>query len=241
MTHWPTCSRIRLRPARPTPRDFPTSATNRSSHRSSWSATRAAITGPGSTVHRLVIRTFNTRPVARRRAADLTAADRHLVPPRTSVEVGETAVDVRRWRDGKLVSVGGDVQPDLRIATRGELAQVDDRGRGAPAKVPARAGRRDRPAAVPARRARAWRRPARPARRRRGAPSAATDSPGRSGVGAGRLRRSTTRIPGRAPRPSSTSAAADDWQQMRSIRLALAEVTAARHSAPDVGSGSAAC
>jgi hypothetical protein len=50
---------------------------------------QAAITGPGSDVHRLVVRTFNDAPEKDGAAADTTAADRHLLPPRTSVELGE--------------------------------------------------------------------------------------------------------------------------------------------------------
>ena len=48
-----------------------------------------AVTGPGSALDRLVIRTFNATPDWDAEAADLTAADRHVVPPRTSVEMGE--------------------------------------------------------------------------------------------------------------------------------------------------------
>ncbi|MBP6016522.1 MAG: hypothetical protein KA586_07360 [Candidatus Promineofilum sp.] len=49
----------------------------------------AAITGPGSSVNRLVIRTYNDNPAADANPADTTAGDRHLLPPRTSVEMGE--------------------------------------------------------------------------------------------------------------------------------------------------------
>ncbi len=49
----------------------------------------AAITGQGSAVDRLVIRTFNTSEEQDGAAADTTAGDRHLLPPRTSVEMGE--------------------------------------------------------------------------------------------------------------------------------------------------------
>ena len=48
-----------------------------------------AVTGNGSTVDRLVIRTFNDGIEQDEAAADLTANDRHLLPPRTSVEMGE--------------------------------------------------------------------------------------------------------------------------------------------------------
>jgi hypothetical protein len=48
-----------------------------------------ALTGPGSAVDHLVIRTFNSDPSLDAAAADLTAADRHILPPRASVEMGE--------------------------------------------------------------------------------------------------------------------------------------------------------
>jgi hypothetical protein len=47
------------------------------------------VTDPGSALDRLVIRTFNAAPDQDAAAADLSAAERHLVPPRTSVEMGE--------------------------------------------------------------------------------------------------------------------------------------------------------
>jgi hypothetical protein len=48
-----------------------------------------AVTAPGSAIDRLVIRSFNDDISKDSDPADLTAADRHLVPPRTSVEMGE--------------------------------------------------------------------------------------------------------------------------------------------------------
>src|SRR2546428_568520 len=48
-----------------------------------------ALTEPGSAVDRIVVRTFNTDINHDAIAADVTAADRHIVPPRTSVEMGE--------------------------------------------------------------------------------------------------------------------------------------------------------
>ena len=49
----------------------------------------AAITGPGSAVDRLVIRTFNADPSQDTAAVDVTAGDRHILPPRASVEICE--------------------------------------------------------------------------------------------------------------------------------------------------------
>jgi len=47
------------------------------------------VTGPGSQLNRLVIRTFNSQPSQDGDPADLTAADRFIAPPATSVEMGE--------------------------------------------------------------------------------------------------------------------------------------------------------
>jgi hypothetical protein len=47
------------------------------------------VTGPGSQLHRLVMRTFNADPSQDDQPADLTASDRFIVPPSTSVEMGE--------------------------------------------------------------------------------------------------------------------------------------------------------
>lgn len=49
----------------------------------------AALTEPGSAVDRLVIRTWNDGIANDAIPADTTAADRHLLPPRISVEMGE--------------------------------------------------------------------------------------------------------------------------------------------------------
>jgi hypothetical protein len=48
-----------------------------------------AVTDPGSAVERLVIRTFNSSTDKDHEAADTTAADRHIIPPRASIEMGE--------------------------------------------------------------------------------------------------------------------------------------------------------
>jgi hypothetical protein len=64
---------------------------------------QAAVTGPGSAVHRLVIRTFNDGIDNDARSADLAAGDRHIVPPRTSVELGER-MGMFDGSDGRLKS-----------------------------------------------------------------------------------------------------------------------------------------
>jgi hypothetical protein len=49
----------------------------------------AGVTGAGSQLERLVIRTFNSEPALDGMAANLEAGDRHILPPRTSVEMAE--------------------------------------------------------------------------------------------------------------------------------------------------------
>lgn len=63
-----------------------------------------AVTGPGSALHRLVLRTHNATPEQDGDAADLTASDRHIVPPRTSVEMAE--------RLGMLDAADGSLKSD---------------------------------------------------------------------------------------------------------------------------------
>lgn len=48
-----------------------------------------AVTGPGSSIDRLVIRTYNSAPALDGATADLAAGDRHLAPPRTTVDLAE--------------------------------------------------------------------------------------------------------------------------------------------------------
>lgn len=47
------------------------------------------LTGAGSSLDRLVIRTYNTDPSLDESAADPAASDRHIAPPRTHVEIAE--------------------------------------------------------------------------------------------------------------------------------------------------------
>lgn len=62
---------------------------------------QAAVTGPGSALHRLVIRTFNAGAEHDGDAAKLDASDRHVVPPRTSAELAER-MGMFDGPDGKL-------------------------------------------------------------------------------------------------------------------------------------------
>jgi hypothetical protein len=63
------------------------------------------ITDPGSQLDRLVIRTYNDHPSKDTDAADLTASDRHILPPRTSIEIAE--------RLGMLDDATGKLNPAL--------------------------------------------------------------------------------------------------------------------------------
>lgn len=97
---------------------------------------REAVTGPGSAVHRLVIRTFNNGIGKDGVAAKLSASGRHILPPRTSVELGERMgmfdgpdgrlkSDAATWAlaaardEGKLATdtfeIAGKVAPDVPI------------------------------------------------------------------------------------------------------------------------------
>ncbi len=82
----------------------------------------AAVTGPGSTLLRLVIRTDNISADQDQRAAATGAASRHLLPPRTSVELGER-LGMFDDTNGKL---RGDAATWQLIGERdaGELPQV---------------------------------------------------------------------------------------------------------------------
>ncbi|HWQ84777.1 MAG TPA: hypothetical protein VN363_09430, partial [Anaerolineales bacterium] len=61
------------------------------------------VTGPGSQLERLVIRTFNADPSKDNDPADLTASDRFISPPSTSVEVAER-LGMFDDSNGKLVN-----------------------------------------------------------------------------------------------------------------------------------------
>jgi hypothetical protein len=63
----------------------------------------AGVTGPGSQLERLVIRTFNDDETKDDLPADLSASDRFIAPPSTSVEVGER-MGMFDDAQGKLIS-----------------------------------------------------------------------------------------------------------------------------------------
>jgi hypothetical protein len=74
------------------------------------------VTAPGSQLQRIVIRTFNDGPAGDEEPADATAAERFIVPPSTSVEVGE-----------RMGMFDKDGRPDTSAAM---YALIGDRDRG---------------------------------------------------------------------------------------------------------------
>jgi hypothetical protein len=64
----------------------------------------AAVTAPGSAVDRLVIRTFNDDIGKDADAADISNAERHIIPPRAAIEMGE--------RLGTFDDAGGKLKSD---------------------------------------------------------------------------------------------------------------------------------
>lgn len=184
----------------------------------------AAITGAGSAVDRLVLRTFNADPGEDTAAADLTASDRHILPPRTSVETcelhglfddaaGHLKGDAATWsligaRDGgelplSSITVAGktDTYPLITAAAYQPLPYLLD---------PLAAG-----AAV------------------RNLPGTATGTRGDVAPGAGAAAPVAYQaLSDPNPRPGSATVVgfgADDWQQRVGFRLALAEPPVSAH------------
>lgn len=71
---------------------------------------QAGIQDQGSALDRIVIRTFNDDPTKDEDPADTTVGDRHIVPPRTSVEMGE--------RLGMFDDATGKLKADAAIYNR---------------------------------------------------------------------------------------------------------------------------
>jgi hypothetical protein len=175
-----------------------------------------AVTDPGSAVDRLVIRTFNDGEDQDSRAADTTAGDRHLLPPRISVELGERLgmfddaagklkSDAATWTligerdEGELPSVPitiGGLEQDHPLDPAGHLGPVpylpDPLSRGVAL---------------------------------RDLPGAADGSLGHAGNVAGPIVHELLDDP--SPRAGSATIvgfpAADDWQQTAGVRLELRE------------------
>jgi hypothetical protein len=93
----------------------------------------AAVTSPGSAVDRLVIRSFNDDITKDTDAADISNAERHIIPPRAAIEMGER-MSTFDDASGKLKS---DAATWKLIADRdsGELhkKKIIIKGRAAPA------------------------------------------------------------------------------------------------------------
>lgn len=172
------------------------------------------VTGPGSAIDRLVIRTFNGGAEADATAADLNAAERHILPPRTSVELGE--------RLGMFDDANGKLKSDAAtwqlIADRdaGELAHVKLVVAGKEADYPLEQGEDVEPL------------PYLPDPLARGA--ALRDLPGTSAQTVGEAAGgplSYEALDDPSPRPGSATIiefpGADVWEDTRGFRLALAE------------------
>ncbi len=187
---------------------------------------QAAVTGPGSAVHRLVMRSFNVGPENDGIVPDLTASDRHILPPRTSVELAER-MGMLDGPDGKLKS-GPDTY-DLAVARdAGQLSLSTFEMAGKMADVPLEPG-----ATIDAL-------PYLPDLLARGA--AIRDLPGSPTPTVGRAAPDAAAAGPVAyavltdinPRPGSATLvsfnAGTDWEQTLGFRLALAETSA---GAPD--------
>jgi hypothetical protein len=181
------------------------------------------VTEPGSQLDRLVIRTFNSEPALDGSAADLTASDRHILPPRTSVEIAE--------RLGMLDDVAGKISRSpalysvLAAKDGAELNQVEAMVAGQAQAFPLEANERiDTLPYIPDVLARGAALRDLPGTL---AHSVATVQPGVEPEAA---------VPYRLlddpnPRPGSATlvsfGGAEDWQTIQPFRLALAEGNAA--------------
>ena len=181
----------------------------------------AAITGPGSTLHRLVIRTFNRDPSLDAAPADLTASDRHLVPPRITVDTAEK-LSMFDGPDGRLVASAA-MYTLISQRDSGQLQQLTTEVAGTTRQMPFE------PADVidPL--------PYLPDVLARGV--ALRDLPGAGDARIGRLSlpddpASTltyTPLDDPSPRPGSATLVdfgpTDDWQRLRPVRFALRDAT----------------
>ena len=208
-----------LMPAcRATRRASPTCATSRLALRSVVLRDERAVTGPGSQLDRLVIRTFNDDPSKDADPADLTASDRFIVPPATSVEVGER---LGMFDTGGKLDTSAAMYDLIAERDDGKLNEVTTVVAGQEQDIPpGKRARRSTPA-LPAGCAGARRRPARPAR-------LAGWQPGVRGTGRRRRRAAAVRPAWRRqPAPGSAALVSfggdGDWQKLQPFRLALAD------------------
>lgn len=182
------------------------------------------VTGPGSSVDRLVIRSYNSDPSLDGIAADLTAGDRHIAPPRGSVEQGE--------RHGIFDSPDGRLNP---APAMWELIRQRDAGQFNSIAVPGLAPDGE-PQTVPLEAAEQIFLPFLPDPLARGA--AIRDLPGVPTGTVGQVNPSSDSgevsylpLEDANPRPGSATLISfggrDDWQQVAPFRMALAEGTGA--------------
>lgn len=179
----------------------------------------AGVTGPGSAVERLVIRSYNNAPSLDGVAPDRAASDRHLAPPRASAELAE--------RHGLFDDpVTGRLRPDAALH---ELIAARDEGQWPTVSVPIAGDQKDLPLDP---RARLDTVPYLPDPLARGvtlrdlpgAPEASVGGVEPAGP-SGLLRYRT--LPDARPRPGSATVigfdAGGDWRAVRPFRLALTE------------------
>jgi hypothetical protein len=187
-----------------------------------------AVTGPGSSVDRLVIRTFNEDISKDQADADTKAADRHILPPRTSVEMGE--------RSGMFDDANGRLKSD---ASTWKLIASRDAGELPRATILA-AGREDSYPLEPAETIDVL--PYLPDGLSRGA--AFRDLPGTPARSIGRVAQSATGsgpvsfdlLTDPNPRPGSATlvafGSAEGWEDLQGFRLALAGVEGSHSDTP---------
>ena len=85
------------------------------------------VSSPGSAIDRLVLRTFNDSEAKDGDAADLTGSERHIVPPRTSVELAE--------RLGMFDDAAGKLRADpatYALIKQRDEGKIDDRAGAGP-------------------------------------------------------------------------------------------------------------
>ncbi|HZY51005.1 MAG TPA: hypothetical protein VFE64_14640 [Devosia sp.] len=179
----------------------------------------AGVSGAGSAIDRLVIRTFNDSPEKDVAPADLTGSERHIVPPRISIELAERLA----MFDDATGKLKGDAATYALIKTRdeGQFAQQAVPGQSQPMPIETAAQ-----AQVPYL----------PDVLARGA--ALRDLPGTGNGMSGTADPGSSATPivysetaDANPRPGSVTlvdfAAAADWTQARPFRIVCADGTAA--------------
>jgi hypothetical protein len=187
-----------------------------------------AATRPGSDLQRLVIRTANGHRSEDEDPADTGAGDRHIVPPRTSVELGER-LGMFDGADGRLRS---DANTWQLIAERdaGELPHASFEVAGTRADRPLVDGDRiDELPYLPDPLARAA-----AIRDLPGSPSGTVGQARAGAAGAAAVPYTALAEPN--PRPGSATivefADAEDWQTTKGFRLALAEPPPGKEGQP---------